>query len=160
MTLFWTCSNILHVLPVPMTPKLDAVVQVGSQQRERRGRITFLDQLATLLLIQLAFWAAGAHCWLHLIFDLLNEEHTGTCAPALSADKTNSDLLPKSKSPTSPNPFSTVHMLHKEKGQCFVTALFSSLALDMKGKGRAHFMHDEHQLRPLKCSCSSTFWLI
>ena len=40
----------------------------GPTRAEQRGRITSLDLLATLLLmqssVQLAFWAVSAHCWL------------------------------------------------------------------------------------------------
>ena len=51
-----------HVLLVLGAPDLDAVHQAGSHE----GRITSLDLLVTILLmqhrIQLVFWAASAHC--------------------------------------------------------------------------------------------------
>ena len=48
---------------------MEAVLQVGSHKSgAQEGRITSLDLLATLLLMQprirLAFWDARAHCWL------------------------------------------------------------------------------------------------
>jgi len=63
----------LHTLPVLGAPGLDAVLQMGPQEGSaERDRITSLDLLATLLLMQpeirLAFWAVRAHCWLMSIF--------------------------------------------------------------------------------------------
>ncbi|KAK4829131.1 hypothetical protein QYF61_002210 [Mycteria americana] len=56
----------VRVFSVLRAPELDTVLQVGSHL-EQRGRITSLDLLAMLLLmqprIQLAFWAVSAHCW-------------------------------------------------------------------------------------------------
>jgi len=48
-------------------PELDMGLQGGLTRAEQRGRITSLDLLATLLLMQprlrLAFWAVSTHCW-------------------------------------------------------------------------------------------------
>ena len=59
----------LHVL-VLKAPELDTVFQVGLKRTELRGRITSLDLLVILLLmqsrIQMAFWAARARCLLML----------------------------------------------------------------------------------------------
>jgi len=53
-------------------PELDIVVQMGSHQNRIEGRITSLDLLATLLLMQpkiwWIFWAASTHCQLMASF--------------------------------------------------------------------------------------------
>jgi len=62
------------VFPVLRAAELDAGPQVGSHQSraEQRGRITSLDLLATLLLMQLGiwlvFWVASTRCWVMLSF--------------------------------------------------------------------------------------------
>ncbi|KAK4829890.1 hypothetical protein QYF61_007282 [Mycteria americana] len=58
----------VHVLIMLGAPELDADFRWGLTRAEQSGRITSLDLLATLLMqprIQLAFWAASAHCQGH-----------------------------------------------------------------------------------------------
>jgi len=57
----------VQVCPVLRAPELDAGLPGGCTRAEQRGRIPCLDLLPTLLgvqpRVQLASWAASAHCW-------------------------------------------------------------------------------------------------
>ena len=84
------CNVLLDSLPyahvglVLENPELDRGLQMCLIRAEQKGRITSLDLLARLCLVQprmpLDFFAARAHCW--LMFNFLS---TGSPAPPLQS---------------------------------------------------------------------------